>query len=123
MSSIDIEKLKKTCTEGDEFLKSISHIRPMEIKRILEDVYETYRYRFSEFLQDEYNSRRVFDIIYDKDGNITLASLRWNYWDGGVVKLTYTGIEVVFIPEYGPQETIAELPPEIVKPYFNEFLK
>lgn len=123
MSSIDIEKLKKTCTEGDEFLKSISHIHPMEIKHILEDVYEMYRYHFSEFLQDEYNSRRVFDIIYNKDGNITLANLSWNYWDGGAVKLTCSGIEVVFIPEYGPQETIAELPWEIVKPYFNEIVK
>ena len=119
---IDTEKFIKTIAEGDKFLTSISHLHPMKIKGILEDVYETNKYRFSEFLQDEYNSRRVFDIIYDKDGNITLASLRWNYWDGGAVKLTCTGIDVVFIPEYGPQETIAELPWEIVKPYFKEIL-
>ena len=123
MGSIDLEKLEKTIAEGEEFLMSVSHIHPMQIKRILEDIYEMYRHRFSEFLQDEYNSHRVFDIVYDKDGNITSVSLKWNYWDGGEINLKCTGIDVVFKPEHGPQKTIAELPWEIVKPYFNEILK
>lgn len=123
MGSIDLEKLEKTIAEGEEFLMSISHIHPMQIKRILEDIYEMYRHHFSEFLQDEYNSHRVFDIVYNKDGIITSASLKWSYWDGGEVNLKCTGIDVVFKPKHGPQKTIAELPWEIVKPYFNEILK
>lgn len=123
MNSIDLEKLEKTIAEGEKFLMSISHIHPMELKRILENIYEMYKHHFSEFLRDEYNSHRVFNIVYDKDANITSASLKWNYWDGGEINLKCTGIEVVFKPEHGPQKTFAELPWEIVKPFFNEILK
>ena len=123
MNSIDLEKLEKEIKEGEEFLMSISHIHPMEIKRILEDVYEMYKHHFSEFLRDEYKSHRVFSIIYDKAGNITSASLKWNYWDGGEINLKCTGITVVFKPEHGPHNTLAELPWEIVKLYFSEILK
>ena len=123
MSSIDLEKLKKTITEGEAFLKSISHVHPMEIKRILENIYEMYKGQFSEVLQGEYDSNRIFTVVYDKDGNITSASLKWNYYDSGEVRLVCTGIEVVYKPEDGPQKIIAELPWEIVKPYFNDILK
>lgn len=123
MNSIDLEKLEKTIAEGDEFLMSISHIHPMELKRILENIYEMYKHHFSEFLRDEYNSHRVFGIIYDKDGNITSASLKWNYWDGGEINLKCTGITVVFKPEHGMHNTLAELPWEIVKPIFNKIIK
>ena len=43
MSSIDLEKLKETITEGEEFLKSISSVHPLEIKHILENIYEMYK--------------------------------------------------------------------------------
>ena len=123
MSSIDLEKLKKTITEGEVFLKSISRVHPMEIKCILENIYEIYKGQFSEVLQNEYEKYREFDITYDNNGNITSASLKWNYYDSGEVRLICTGIEVVYKPEDGPQKIIAELPWEIVKPYFNELLK
>ena len=42
MSSIDLEKLKKTITDGEGFLKSISYVHSMEIKHILENIYEMY---------------------------------------------------------------------------------
>lgn len=42
MGGIDLEKLKKTITKGEEFLKSISSVHPMEIKHILENIYEMY---------------------------------------------------------------------------------
>ncbi len=122
MSSIDLEKLKKTITEGEGFLKSISSVHPMEIKCILENIYEMYKGNFSEVLQDEYDSNRIFTVVYDKGGNITSASIKWNYWDCGEVRLVYTGIEVVYTPEDGPNKIIAELPLEIVKPYFKEIL-
>ena len=122
MNNIDIEQLTETITEGKEFLKSISHIHPKEIKRILENIYELYKQQFSDFLQDTYNTQRMFDIIYNKDGNITSASLTWNYFDTGEISLKCTGIEVIQIQENGSQKIIAELPWEIVKPYFNVFL-
>ena len=122
MSSIDLEKLKKTITEGEDFLKSISHVHPMKIKHILENIYEMYKGQFSEVLQDEYNSNRIFTVVYDKGGNITSASIKWNYWDCGEVRLVYRGIEVVYTPEDGSQKIIAELPLELVKPYFKEIL-
>ena len=122
MSSIDLEKFKKTITEGEDFLKSISHVHPMKIKRILENIYEMYKGQFSEVLQDEYDSNRIFTVVYDKGGNITSASIKWNYWDCGEVRLVYTGIEVVYTPEDGSQKIIAELPWELVKPYFKEIL-
>ena len=123
MSSIDLEKLKKTITEGEEFLKSISRVHPLEIKLILEDVYEMYKGQFSDVLQNEYDKYREFDITYDNNGNITSASLKWNYYDSGEVRLVCTGIEVVHTPEHGSQKIIVKLPWEIVKPYFNELLK
>lgn len=123
MEGINIEKLEKEIKEGKDFLMSISHIHPMQVKRILEDIYEMYSNHFSEFLQDEYKSHRVFDIIYDKDGNISSASLKWNYWDSGEINIKCTGIEVVYKPEHGPQKTIAKLHWKFIKPYFNEILK
>ena len=36
----DIETVKKEIKEGEDFLKRISPIHPIEIKRILEDIYE-----------------------------------------------------------------------------------
>ena len=123
MNNIDIEKLTETITEGKEFLKSISHVHPKEIKHVLEDIYEMYKHQFSDFLQDKYSTQRMFDIIYNKDGNITSASLNWNYFDTGEITLKCTGIEVIQTREQGQQKIIAELPWEIVKPYFNEFLK
>ena len=123
MSSIDLEKLKKTITEGEEFLKSISSVHPLEIKCILENIYEMYKGQFSEVLQDEYDSNRIFTVVYDKDGNITSASIKWNYYDSEEVRLVCTGIEVVYTPECGSQKIIAKLSWEIVKPYFNEILK
>lgn len=120
---IDTEKFIKIIAEGDKFLASISHLHPMKIKGILEDVYEMYKGQFPEVLQDEYENYNVFDITYDNNGNITSASLKWNYWDAGEVRLICTGVEVVYIPEIGSQKIIAELPLEIVKPYFNEILK
>ena len=116
----DIETLKKEIKEGEYFLKRISPIHPIEIKRILEDVYELYKYRFSEFLQDQYESSRVFNIEYDKDDNITSASIKWNYLDAGEIKLTCTGIEVVHNPYNGSKNTIVELPWKFVKLYFND---
>ena len=123
MSSIDLEKLKETITEGEEFLKSISSIHPLEIKHILENIYEMYKDQFSEVLRNEYDSNRIFTVVYDNIGNITSASIKWNYWDCGEVRLVYTGIEVVYKPEDGTQKIIAELPLKVVKLYFNEFLK
>ena len=122
-SCIDLEKLKKTITDGEEFLKSISRVHPMEIKCILENIYAMYEGQFSEVLQNEYEKYREFDITYDNNGNITSASLKWNYWDAGEVRLICTGVEVVYIPEIGSQKIIAELPLEIVKTYFKEILK
>ena len=116
----DIETLKKEIKEGEDLLKRISPIHPIEIKRILEDVYGLYKYRFSEFLQDQYESNRVFNIEYDKDDNITSASLTWHYWDAGEIDLTYKGIEVVYKPEDGPQKIIVELPWKFVKLYFDD---
>ena len=119
MSSIDLEKLKKTITEGEEFLKSISSVHPLKIKRILENIYEMYKGHFSEFLQDQYEFVRTFNIEYDKYDNIISASLTWHYWDAGEINLKCTGIEVVYKPEDGPQKIIAELPWELVKSYFK----
>ena len=120
---IDTERFIRTISEGNKFLASISHLHPMKIKGILEGVYEMYKAQFTEVLQDEYENYNVFDITYDNNGNITSASLKWNYWDAGEVRLACTGIEVIYTPEIGSQKIIAELPLEIVKPYFNEFLK
>ena len=122
MGGIDLENLKKTIIKGEEFLKSISYVHPMEIKFILENIYEMYKGQFSEVLQNEYEKYREFDITYDNNGNITSASLKWNYYDSGEVRLVCTGIEVIYTPEHGPQKIIAKLPLELVKPYFNEFL-
>ena len=118
----DIETLKKEIKEGEAFLRRISPIHPIEIKRVLEDIYELYRDHFSEFLQDQYESSRVFNIEYDKDDNITSASLTWHYWDAGEIKLTCTGIEVVYKPEDGLQKIIAEIPCKVVKLYFDNIL-
>lgn len=123
MGCLDLEKLNKTIAEGEKFLISISHLHSLEIKRILEDIYDIYSHHYSEFLRDEYKSNREFDIIYDKDGNITSASIKWNYYDAGEVNLNCTGIKVVYKPEHGLQKTLTELPIEIIKPYFNEILK
>ena len=120
---LDTEKFIRTISDGNKFLTSISHLHPMKIKGILEDVYEMYKGQFPEVLQDEYEKYRGFDITYDKNDNITSASLKWNYYDSGEVRLVCTGIEVVYISEHGSQKIIAELPLEIVKPYFNELLK
>ena len=106
MSSIDLEKLKKIITDGEDFLKSISHVHSMEIKHILENIYEMYKGNFSEVLQDEYEKYREFDITYDNNGNITSASLKWNYYDSGEVRLVCTGIEVVYTTEDGSQKII-----------------
>ena len=38
----DIETVKKEIKEGEDFLKRISPIHPIEIKRILEDIYELF---------------------------------------------------------------------------------
>ena len=118
----DIETVKKEIKEGEDFLRSISHVHPKKIKRILEDVYESYKDHFSEFLQDQYEFVRSFNIEYDKYDNINSASLTWHYWDAGEINLTCTGINVVYKPEDGPQKIIAELPLKVVKLYFNEFL-
>ena len=120
---IDTEKFIKIIAEGDKFLTSISHLHPMKIKGILEGVYEMYKGQFPEVLQDEYEKYRGFDITYDKNENITSASLKWNYYDSGEVRLENTGIVVIYNPEIGSQKIIVELPLEIVKLYFNEFLK
>ena len=120
---IDTEKFIQTITEGNKFLASISHLHPMKIKGILEDVYEMYKGQFPEVLQDEYDNYNIFDITYDNNGNITSASLKWNYYDSGEVRLENTGIKVIYTPEIGSQKIIAELPPEIVKPSFKEILK
>ena len=118
----DIETLKKEIKEGEAFLRRISPIHPIEIKRILEDVYELYKYRFSEFLQDQYESNRVFNIEYDKEDNITSASLTWHYWDVGEIKLTCAGIEVMYNSYNGAKNTIVELPWKFVKLYFDDIL-
>lgn len=118
----DIETVKKEIKEGEDFLKRISHVHPKEIKHILEGIYESYMDQFSEFLQDQYESNRVFNIEYDKDYNIISASLTWHYWDAGEINLKCTGIEVVYKPENEPKKIIAELPWKVVKLYFNEFL-
>ena len=120
---VDTEKFIKTISEGDKFLTSISHLHPMKIKGILEDIYEVYKGQFPEVLQDEYENYNIFDITYDNNENITSASLKWNYWDAGEVRLVCTGIEVIYTPEIGSQKIIAELPVEIVKTYFKEILK
>ena len=118
----DIEAFKNEIKEGENFLRSISHVHPKKIKHILEDVYESYRDQFSEFLQDQYEFVREFNIEYDKYDNITSASLTWNYWDAGEINLTSAGINVIYKPENGSPKIIAELPWKVVKPYFNEFL-
>ena len=102
---IDTEKFIKIVAEGDKFLTSISHLHPMKIKGILEGVYEMYKGQFPAVLQDEYEKYRGFDIT------------------SGEVCLENTGIVVIYNPEIGSQKIIAELPLEIVKPYFNEILK
>ena len=120
---IDTEKFIRTISEGNKFLASISHLHPIKIKGILENIYEMYKDQFPEVLQNEYENYTVFDITYDNNGNITSASLKWNYWDAGEVRLVCTGIEVIYTPEIGSQKIIAELPVEIVKTYFKEILK
>lgn len=114
----DIEAIKAEIIEGKNFLKCISQVHPKEIKRILEDVYELYKYNFSEYLQDEYNSHRLFNIKYDKDDNIISASLMCYYYDGCEINLTCKGIEVVYKPENGPEKIITELSWKFVKMYF-----
>ena len=115
---IDTEKFIKTISEGNKFLTSISHLHPMKIKGILEGVYEMYKDQSPEVLQDEYENYNVFDITYDNNGNITSASLKWNYYDSGEVRLVCAGIEVIYTPEHGSQKIIVKLPLELVKPYF-----
>ena len=119
----DIEAIKAEIIEGENFLKRISHVHPKEIKLVLEDIYELYRDHFSEFLQDQYEFVRLFNITYDHYDNIISASLTWHYWDAGEINLTCKGIEVVYKPENGSEKIIAELPWKVVKLYFNEFLK
>lgn len=123
MNNIDIEQLTETITEGKEFLKSISHVHPKEIKHVLEDVYEMYKHNFSKFLRDQYELARSFNIVYDKYDNIISASLTWNYFDTGEITLKYTGIEVIYTPENGSQKITAELSWKVVKLFFNEILK
>ena len=118
----DIEAFKNEIKEGENFLRSISHVPPKKIKHILEDVYESYRDNFSEFLQDQYEFVRSFNIEYGKYDNLISASLTWHYWDAGEINLTCAGISVVYKPEDGPKKIIVELPWKVVKPYFNEFL-
>ena len=70
----------------------------------------------------DYEENRIFDIRYNKDGYVGSASLRWNYYDAGEIRLKYSGMEVVFKPEHGHEKQIAELHWQILIPYLESFL-
>ena len=101
MSSL-IENIEKDLELSKTFLTRISDCRPKVIKAFFESIYEMYKQNFSdELLTKDYEENRIFEIRYNKDGYVGSASLRWNYYDSGEIRLKYSGMEIVFKPEHG----------------------
>ena len=69
-----------------------------------------------------YLFKTVKEIYINKDGYVGSASLKWNYYDSGEIRLKYSGMEVVFKPEHGSDKQIAELHWKILIPYLESFL-
>ena len=123
MSSI-IDNIEKDLELSKTFLTRLSECHPKVIKEFFESIYEMYKQNFSdELLAKDYEENRIFDIRYNKDNYVGSASLRWNYYDSGEIRLKYSGIEVVFKPEHGHEKQIAELHWQILIPYLESFLK
>lgn len=121
--SINIDNIEKDIELSKTFLIRISEFHPRVIKEFFESIYEMYKHHFSnELLKQDYETNRIFDIRYNKDGYVDSASLRWNYYDTGEIRLKYSGIEVVFKPEHGSDKQIAELHWKILIPYLESFL-
>lgn len=123
MSAINSEQIKKDIELSKTFLNRISEFHPKVIKEFFESIYEMYKHHFSDtLLAQDYETNRNFDIRYNKDGYVCSASLKWNYYDYGEIRLKYSGIEVVFTPEHGSDKQIAELHWKILIPYLESFL-
>lgn len=121
--SINIENIENDIALSNKFLTRISEFHPKVIKEFFESIYEMYKDHFSnELLVQDYETTRIFDIRYNKDGYVSSASLRWNYYDSGEIRLKYSGMEVVFKPEHGSDKQIAELHWKILIPYLESFL-
>ena len=123
MSSI-IDNIEKDLELSKTFLTRLSECHPKVIKEFFESIYEMYKHHFSDtpLLAQDYETNRNFDIRYNKDGYVSSASLKWNYYDRGEIRLKYSGLEVVFIPECGPEKQIAELHWKILNRYLESFL-
>lgn len=124
MGKVDVEQIERDIELSKTFLTRISEFHPNIIKEFFESIYEMYKHRFSDtpLLSQDYETNRNFDIRYNKDGYVCSASLKWNYYDRGEIRLKYSGLEVVFTPECGPEKQIAELHWKILNPYLESFL-
>ena len=124
MGKVDVEQIERDIELSKIFLNRISEFHPTVIKEFFESIYEMYKHNFSDtpLLAQDYETNRNFDIRYNKDGYVCSASLKWNYYDRGEIRLKYSGLEVVFIPECGPEKQIAELHWKILNPYLESFL-
>ena len=124
MGKIDVEQIERDIELSKIFLNRISEFHPTAIKEFFESIYEMYKHHFSDtpLLAQDYEANRNFDIRYNKDGYVCSASLKWNYYDRGEIRLKYSGLEVVFIPECGPEKQIAELHWKMLNPYLESFL-
>lgn len=123
MGKIDVEQIERDIELSKIFLNKISEFHPKVIKEFFESIYEMYKHHFSDtLLEKDYKTNRVFCIQYDKDGFVCSASLKWNYYDHGEIRLKYSGLEVVFTPEHGQSKQIAELHWKILNPYLESFL-
>lgn len=123
MGKVDVEQIERDIELSKTFLNRISEFHPTVIKEFFESIYEMYKHHFTEpLLAQDYEANRNFDIRYNKDGYVCSASLKWNYYDRGEIRLKYSGLEVVFIPECGPEKQIAELHWKILNPYLESFL-
>ena len=123
MGKIDVDQIERDIELSKIFLTKISECHPKVIKEFFESIYEMYKHHFTdELLKQDYETNRIFDIRYNKDGYVSSASLKWNYYDSGEIRLKYSGMEVVFKPEHGSDKQIAELHWNILNPYLESFL-
>lgn len=123
MGKVDVEQIERDIELSKIFLTRISEFHPKLIKEFFESIYEMYKHHFSDtLLAQDYETNRKFDIRYNKDGYVSSASLKWNYYDRGEIRLKYSGMEVVFTPEHGSDQQIAELHWKILIPYLESFL-